>query len=69
MYLGVLGVIFGWSLLFSALPLAIYGLCVATFFHLFVVLYEEPHLKRMFGPSYEEYCSRVSRWLPYGHAA
>ncbi len=25
--------------------------------------YEEPHLKRMFGPSYEQYCSRVGRWL------
>jgi protein-S-isoprenylcysteine O-methyltransferase Ste14 len=65
MYVGVLGVIFGWAWLFRDLPLAIYGICVATCFHLFVVLYEEPNLKRMFGSSYEEYCSRVARWVPY----
>jgi protein-S-isoprenylcysteine O-methyltransferase Ste14 len=52
MYLGVLSVIFGWALLFHSLPLAVYGLCVAACFHLVVVLYEEPHLRRVFGPSY-----------------
>ena len=65
MYVGVLLVIFGWAVLFESLDLAIYGLAVATCFHLFVVFYEEPHLKRVFGQSYEQYCSRVSRWLPF----
>ncbi len=64
MYVGVLAVIFGWALMFHSLPLAVYGLCVAACFHLFVVLYEEPHLTRVFGLSYLQYCSRVSRWLP-----
>ena len=32
--------------------------------HLFVVGYEEPTLRRMFGAEYEEYCRNVSRWLP-----
>lgn len=64
MYVGVLSVIFGWAVLFHSLPLAGYGLCVAACFHLFVVLYEEPQLTRVFGPSYLQYCSRVSRWLP-----
>jgi protein-S-isoprenylcysteine O-methyltransferase Ste14 len=31
---------------------------------LFVVLYEEPTLRRMFGAEYEEYCRNVRRWVP-----
>ena len=31
---------------------------------LFVPLYEEPILRRMFGADYEEYCRNVPRWLP-----
>ncbi|MBZ5572962.1 MAG: isoprenylcysteine carboxylmethyltransferase family protein [Acidobacteriia bacterium] len=31
---------------------------------LFVRLYEEPTLRRMFGAEYEEYCRHVRRWLP-----
>lgn len=32
--------------------------------HLFVVLYEEPTLRRKFGADYEAYCRNVSRWWP-----
>jgi protein-S-isoprenylcysteine O-methyltransferase Ste14 len=32
--------------------------------NLFVRLYEEPHLRKMFGADYEEYCRNVRRWLP-----
>jgi len=32
--------------------------------HLFVIGYEEPTLRRMFGAQYEEYCRNVRRWLP-----
>jgi protein-S-isoprenylcysteine O-methyltransferase Ste14 len=32
--------------------------------HLFVLGYEEPTLRRMFGAEYEEYCRNVPRWLP-----
>ena len=31
---------------------------------LFVLLYEEPTLRRMFGTEYEEYCRNVRRWVP-----
>jgi protein-S-isoprenylcysteine O-methyltransferase Ste14 len=31
---------------------------------LFVQLYEEPTLGKMFGGEYEEYCKNVPRWLP-----
>lgn len=64
MYVGVLCVIGGWALLFGSPALAVYGACVAACFHLFVLLYEEPHLRKVFGASYEQYCFAVSRWLP-----
>ena len=63
-YVGVLAVILGWALLFRAAPLVIYVLIVGMCFHLFVVLYEERHLRREFGNEYDEYCARVGRWLP-----
>ncbi len=34
---------------------------------LFVQLYEEPTLRRMFGAEYEEYCRIVHRWRPRIH--
>jgi protein-S-isoprenylcysteine O-methyltransferase Ste14 len=35
---------------------------------LFVVLYEEPHLRKTFGAEYEQYCRNVRRWVPRMHA-
>ena len=32
--------------------------------HLFVVFYEEPTLRGMFGADYEEYSRNVGRWWP-----
>ena len=37
---------------------------VALGVHLFVVLYEEPTLRRKFGADYEQYCRNVNRWWP-----
>lgn len=31
---------------------------------LFVLKYEEPTLRRIFGADYEEYCRNVRRWIP-----
>jgi protein-S-isoprenylcysteine O-methyltransferase Ste14 len=39
-------------------------LIVAVCAHLFVILYEEPHLRKTFGASYEQYCQSVRRWIP-----
>ncbi|MBI2361052.1 MAG: isoprenylcysteine carboxylmethyltransferase family protein [Deltaproteobacteria bacterium] len=63
-YVGMLTILLGWTVLFNALGLLIYALCVGLGFHLFVVFYEEPHLQKLFGNSYEEYRARVGRWLP-----
>jgi protein-S-isoprenylcysteine O-methyltransferase Ste14 len=37
---------------------------VALGVHLFVVLYEEPTLRKKFGAEYEQYCRNVRRWWP-----
>jgi protein-S-isoprenylcysteine O-methyltransferase Ste14 len=31
----------------------------------FVLLYEEPTLRKTFGAEYEDYCSNVRRWVPH----
>jgi len=64
MYVGVLLVILGWAARFGSAALLLYAACVATAFDLFVRLYEEPHLERVFGDEYTAYKAQVGRWLP-----
>ena len=64
MYVGVLSVILGWCLLFDIGDLWIYFFLVALGFNTFVMLYEEPALKRLFGEEYAEYRRHVRRWIP-----
>jgi protein-S-isoprenylcysteine O-methyltransferase Ste14 len=64
MYLGVLTVIAGWICRYGQAVLIGYWLAVAAGFHLFVLVYEEPHLRRRFPLDYPSYCLRVRRWLP-----
>jgi len=64
MYLAALLAIMGWAFHFADPILLLYGVFVALGFHLFVVLYEEPHLRYLFGTQYTEYCRQVNRWLP-----
>lgn len=58
-----LWVIFGRANLVAIVIAAIVVVGVA----LFVRLYEEPTLRRMFGADYEEYCRNVPRWVPRLH--
>ncbi len=64
MYVGVLLVIAGWAVLFGFGAVLRYGAAVAVAFHLFVVLVEEPLLRRRFGEAYDAYCRAVRRWVP-----
>ncbi|MFQ5459073.1 MAG: methyltransferase family protein, partial [Myxococcota bacterium] len=41
-----------------------YGAALCAMFHAFIVLYEEPVLRRKFGETYTRYCARVPRWIP-----
>jgi protein-S-isoprenylcysteine O-methyltransferase Ste14 len=64
MYVGILTIVVAWALLFRQLEIVVYALTVATCFHLFILLYEEPHLERIFGSDYCAYRAEVGRWLP-----
>jgi len=64
MYVGVLTVIAAWVVLFQAVSLTAYAAIVGTCFHLFILLYEEPHLEGLFGSDYAAYKAEVGRWLP-----
>jgi protein-S-isoprenylcysteine O-methyltransferase Ste14 len=64
MYLALQAVIFGQGFLFGNVQVLEYGLLVWVGFHLFVLLYEEPTLRRSFGAEYENFCAQVGRWVP-----
>ena len=64
MYCGILLLVGGWSCFFGSWGILLYACALGLAFHLFVVLYEEPHLRRQFGESYERYCRAVRRWIP-----
>ena len=63
MYLGMSVVFLGLSMAFGPVwPM--FFLPVAMFLLVrFVIRREEEYLRRTFGGSYEEYCSRVRRWI------
>jgi protein-S-isoprenylcysteine O-methyltransferase Ste14 len=64
MYVAVFALIAGQALLLGSLPLLGYGAVVWTAFHLFVLHYEEPTLRRRFPEEYERFAGAVPRWLP-----
>jgi len=64
MYIGVLLILVGEVILFMSWTLLAYAGLVWFLFHLFVVFYEEPNLRKKFGASYEEYRNSVPRWIP-----
>jgi protein-S-isoprenylcysteine O-methyltransferase Ste14 len=63
-YVSVIALLVGQALLFACPVLFAYAAIVALVFHLFVVLYEEPTLRRQFGAEYKTYCRAVPRWIP-----
>jgi protein-S-isoprenylcysteine O-methyltransferase Ste14 len=64
MYVGVVGGVLGEAVAFRSPPIAAYAVAVWLLFHAFVRLYEEPVLRRTFGPTYDDYRARVPRWIP-----
>lgn len=63
-YLSVVALVAGQGILFASPATLLYAAHLALGFHAFVVLYEEPTLRRRFGSEYEDYCRRVPRWWP-----
>jgi protein-S-isoprenylcysteine O-methyltransferase Ste14 len=64
MYLGVLGCLFGLGLLEASGGVLLYGAFMAIVFHVRVIVYEEPVLRRQFGDAYVRYLAAVPRWIP-----
>ncbi len=62
MYVGVVGVILSEALFFGSISLLIYAALLWFGFHLFIIFYEEPHLRRKFGTTYQKYCRKVPKW-------
>jgi protein-S-isoprenylcysteine O-methyltransferase Ste14 len=64
MYIGGFTVLFGFGLYEQSVAILLFTLPWLLSAHLFVVLYEEPHLRSAFGTPYDAYCRSVRRWLP-----
>jgi protein-S-isoprenylcysteine O-methyltransferase Ste14 len=64
MYLALLASITGQALLLGQAPLLVYAAIVWMATLAFVRGYEEPALRRRFGPEYESYRRAVPGWLP-----
>lgn len=64
MYWSVASVMLGEALFFRSLRLAEIGIIFFLTTMLFVLVYEEPILRRKFGAEYEAYCRQVPRWFP-----
>lgn len=64
MYIGAGLALASAALFYESLPLLVYAGFFFLATHLFVVWYEEPTLRRSFGPEYEAYCRQVRRWWP-----
>jgi protein-S-isoprenylcysteine O-methyltransferase Ste14 len=64
MYVALALILLGWTICFRSIAVGIYGALLVVAFHLRVVLYEEPTLRRTFGDSFERYAREVPRWLP-----
>jgi len=64
MYVSVMAILLGEAILFRRVLLLIEAGVFFALAYLFVVLYEEPALRRQFGESYVSYSQTVERWIP-----
>lgn len=64
MYIGGSVLLAGFALFLRSGAALLFCLPWLLLGHIFVLLYEEPTLRRKFGATYEEYCRTVPRWIP-----
>jgi protein-S-isoprenylcysteine O-methyltransferase Ste14 len=64
-YIAALLIVSGEAWLFLSPAVLLYAAGLAAAFHLFVIAYEEPHLRARFGEPYDAYRHTVSRWIPH----
>jgi protein-S-isoprenylcysteine O-methyltransferase Ste14 len=63
MYVGVIALVVGWSVLFTSPVLMCYALLLAIVFHIRVLTHEEQWLESQFGSEWRQYRSEVGRWV------
>ena len=63
MYVGVMLILIGETIITQSQNMLIYGVVVFIIFHLFILIVEEPRLRRDFGDSYDAYIKKTRRWL------
>lgn len=61
--LGVILILFGEFLAFESLALLTYAVLYWAYLTLYLVIAEEPTLRRTLGNEYTEYCRQVPRWF------
>jgi protein-S-isoprenylcysteine O-methyltransferase Ste14 len=64
MYVGALLILAAVALFYGSPWIVLYALGLWAALHTFLVLLEEPQLKRRFGAAYEAYLRDVPRWIP-----
>ena len=64
MYVGALSILLSEALFFRSAWLLLYAFGLWLALHLFLIVFEEPQLKKRFGESYLTYQRSVPRWLP-----
>ena len=64
MYMAVVVVLLGEAVFFMSQAVLIEATIFFVLANLFVMLYEEPTLRRKFGDSYANYTQTVGRWIP-----
>lgn len=63
MYVAVSMVLMGEAIVLESAVQVLYACLIFAAFHIFVIAYEEPHLRRTFDAAYETYCRQVPRWI------
>ena len=64
MYVGVAGAIAGQAVLFASVGVALWLAAFVIAVTTFVMVFEEPTLRRTYGPDYDDYARAVRRWVP-----
>ena len=62
-YAGVVLMLIGETVFFTSRSLLGYSVFIFLCFHFFVILVEEPRLRRDFSAEYSIYCKKVRRWI------
>lgn len=63
MYVGVTMILVGEAIFFQSNYLWTYLTFVSVAFNIFILLNEEPRLRKDFGDEYHRYCQKVRRWI------